>query len=148
MDWSQIQFIKNKVSLFYERLEKELQTKTDGFKRYFDSYEKYLGGIGARSKTTILEFHPVVEKFEELLEESLKFILFEENEKSLATTVTVLVKEGARKVKKNLAVDLPHYFYPHSLRSEASKVMGHLKGRDPLFGYYAKKELKDTLTQK
>ena len=68
--------------------------------------------------------------------------------RGLATTVTVLVKEGARKVKKNLAVDLPHYFYPSLIEVGSFKSDGSLKREDPLFGYYAKKELKDTLTQK
>ena len=53
-----------------------------------------------------------------------------------------------KKVKKSLSVDLPYYFYPHALRSSAVKVFGQLKGKDSLFGYYAKKDLKDSFNEK
>ena len=150
-DWSEedIDFIKKKVSLFYERFEKELQKqKLAILKGTLSPYEAYLGSMGVRSKKSIFEFHPVVEKFEELVLNSVKGILFKEQNKSMPTTVTVLKKEGTKKVKKTLSVDFPYYFYPHSLRVSAAKVFGQLEGKDSLLGYYAKKELKDSFNEK
>ena len=149
--WSEedIQFIKKKVSRFYAYFEKELQKqKLIVLRGTLSPFEAYLGRKGFRSKTSVFEFHPVVEKFEDLVLDSIKGILYEEFDDKMATTVTVLVKEGDKKVKKSLSVDLPYYFYPHDLRVSAAKVFGQLKGKDSLFVYYAKKNLKDSFHEK
>ena len=149
--WSDedIKFIKMKVSSFYNYLEKELQKqKLVIFRGALSPFEAYLGRKGFRSKTSIFEFHPVVESFEELVLNSIKRILYEELDDKMSTTVTVNVKEGDKKVKKSLSVDLPYYFYTHDLRLSAAKVLSQLKGKDSLLGYYAKKDLKDSFNEK
>ena len=145
--WSEedIDFINKKVSSFYTYFEKELQKeKLMILGGKLSPFEAYLGRKGFRSKASTFELHPIVEKFEDLVLNSVKRILYEDLDDKMATTVTVLVKEGEKKVKKSLSVDLPYYFYPNALRMSAAKVIAQLKGKDSLLGYYAKKDLKDS----